>query len=147
MEGLLSLCISNEENEELIAVPSKEEIWTAVKQIRTRKVPGPDGLTTLFYKQYWPIVKTEMVAMNQNVFRSGFLLSKLNHTNIALIPKLENPTWVSNYWPISLCNVSYKILSKIFSNCLRIVLPRLISPMQVAFDAKEGDSRKFFPCS
>lgn len=70
--------------------------------------------------------------MIQNVFRRGFLLREMNHTNIALIPKVENPNLVTHYRPISLCNVSYKILSKILSNRLKIVLPRLISPLQVA---------------
>lgn len=71
--------------------------------------------------------------MVQNVFRTRFLLSKLNHSNITLILKLANPTWVSHYRPISLCNVSYKIFSKILSNRLRRVLAHLISPMQAAF--------------
>lgn len=109
------------------------EVWDVVRQIDSQKAPGPDGLTALFYKQYWPIVKQDVTAMIQNVFRTGFLLNELNHTNIAFIPKVENPNLVSHYRPISLCNVSYKILAKILSNRLKAVLDRLISPLQAAF--------------
>lgn len=48
--GLIKPTISDKENEVLIAVSSKGEIWNTVKQIGSRKAPGPDGLTALFYK-------------------------------------------------------------------------------------------------
>lgn len=61
------------------------------------------------------------------MFRTDYVLQELNHTNIALILKVKNPN------SISLCNVSYKILSKILSHRLKVHLPSLISPLQSAF--------------
>lgn len=74
-----------------------------------------------------------MVRMVQRFFSNGYMLSELNYNFIALIPKLDSQTKISQYRPISLCNVSYKIIFKILANRLKRVLPKLISPTKNAF--------------
>ena len=57
----------------------------------------------------------------------------LNYTHIVLIPKIKSPEKISNYRPISLCNVIYKIIFKVLANRLKEIFPQLIAPSQSAF--------------
>ena len=56
-----------------------------------------------------------------------------NSTFLALIPKEHNPTYIKKFRPISLCNASYKIFSKVLSMRLKQIIPHLISPNQGGF--------------
>ena len=56
-----------------------------------------------------------------------------NETIISLIPKVDTPEKVTDLHPISLCNVVYKVVSKVLSSRLRDVLPNIITPFQSAF--------------
>ena len=57
----------------------------------------------------------------------------LNHTFVALIPKKPSPDSITECLPISLCNVAYKLVTKVISNRLQPLLPRIILDTQVAF--------------
>lgn len=57
----------------------------------------------------------------------------LNHTYIALVPKIEKPKKVLDFRPISLCNVIYRIMTKIITNRLKTILHQIVSPTQSAF--------------
>lgn len=58
-----------------------------------------------------------------------------NHTQISLLPKIQNPSKMQDMRPISLCSVQYKIISKIICNRLKTILPEIISETQGAFVA------------
>ena len=68
-----------------------------------------------------------------NVLNFGMSLSDINRTNIALVPKTNNPQRMTDFRPISLCNVVYKLVSKTLANRLKAILPYIISENQSAF--------------
>jgi hypothetical protein len=120
-------------NQELTAVVSMEEITAALHQMAPLKAPGPDGFPACFYQNNWDIVHNEVCDVILYFFETREMDEKLNSTNIALIPKNSNPCSVSDFRPISLCNVLYKLISKILANRLKKVLPSIISSTQSAF--------------
>ncbi|KAJ7972899.1 reverse transcriptase [Quillaja saponaria] len=133
LNNLFSPCISEEDNAFLCAIPDEEEIRSTIFSMNSNKAPGPDGLSALFYKHYWPIIHLEVVKGVQHFFMHGYMLRELNLTNIALIPKSASAHMVNHFRPISLCNVVYKCISKIIANRLKPFLPTIISPLQSAF--------------
>ncbi|ONI21342.1 hypothetical protein PRUPE_2G060500 [Prunus persica] len=79
------------------------------------------------------IVQNSINNLVTDFFSGNSRLELLNHTHIVLIPKIPKPTSVNHFRPISLCNNSYKILSKLLANRLKTLLPMLISQHQNAF--------------
>lgn len=74
-----------------------------------------------------------MVNVVLSCLNSGKILSGLNHTSITLIPKVKSPKYVTEFHAIALCNILYKLMSKVLANRLKKVLPHIISKSQSAF--------------
>jgi hypothetical protein len=130
---LIAKVVTDEDNVVLCGIPDENEIFLAISNLGPNKAPGLDGMTGLFYKSYWLIVKSCVISSMQSFFRGGVMLKEFNHTNIALIPKVDNPHLVHHFRPISLTNFNYKIISKILSSRLKPLLHKIISPTQSVF--------------
>jgi hypothetical protein len=112
---------------------STKEIKHTLFQMHQSKSPGPDGMTALFFQKYWHIVGVDVTEAVLDFLNNGRMLGSINFTNIVLIPKVKAPTNMSQFKPISLCNVLYKIISKVLINRMKSMLSKVISDCQSAF--------------
>jgi hypothetical protein len=125
--------ISAQQASQLDLPIQNEEIIQVINQMGPLKAPGLDGISAAFFQKYWSTVQDDIIHMVRAFFISGFMLQSLNHTFITLIPKIPTPEKVSQFRPISLCNVTYKIIAKILVNRLKPIMDSIITPYQNAF--------------
>lgn len=125
--------VSTPMNDGLLQPFTVEEVKMGLDAIGDLKAPGADGMTSLFYKKYWDTVGEDITKEVLHFLNGGALPSRWNETIIVLIPKVKNPEKLKDLRPISLCNVVYKIASKVLSNRLKLILPDIISQNQSAF--------------
>eukprot|EP00253_Pinus_taeda_P011717 PITA_11717 len=125
--------VTKELNDTLNSEIDEEEIKRTIWTLQLDKAPGPDGFTICFYREYWSLIKKDLAKMFRWVQRKGKLGGFTNSTFLALIPKENRPTSFPRFRPISLCNSSYKIFTKILAMRLKPFLPSLISENQGGF--------------
>jgi hypothetical protein len=122
--------VTGDMNADLVREFSREEVKCALDSIGDMKAPGPDGMPSIFYKQFWEVVGEKVIAEVLQVLNGDQFPAGWNETTIVLIPKVPKPDKLKDLRPISLCNVLYKIVSKVLANRLKKVLPDIISPSQ-----------------
>eukprot|EP00253_Pinus_taeda_P010319 PITA_10319 len=110
-----------------------EEIEEAIRSMPNDKAPGSDGFTINFYKACWNTVKQDVWEVVEDSRRSGTILKSLNSTFLALIPKTEEAKTPDKFRPIALCNVIYKIISKLIASRMKTILPGIISEEQSGY--------------
>ncbi|KAL6188703.1 hypothetical protein ACLB2K_040094 [Fragaria x ananassa] len=120
-------------NHDLLASYQDSEIKSALFQMHPSKAPGPDGMSPFFFQKYWHIVGRDVCIAVKSFLSSGVLPGDLNFTLVTLIPKVKTPKDITQLRPIVLCNVLYKICSKVLANRLKRILDKVVSPLQSAF--------------
>ncbi|KAL0455518.1 UNVERIFIED_CONTAM: LINE-1 retrotransposable element O protein [Sesamum latifolium] len=108
------------------SLPSTRRYW------EVNDGTGPDGYPSGFFKAARPVIGKEVTQAILDFFTTGRLLKQVNATLLSLIPKVLNPTLVSEFRSISCYNVLYKVITKIIVQRLSGVLDDLISPPQNA---------------
>ena len=126
-------CISERDAQLLTSPITDQEIRNAIFDIANDKSPGLDGIPAEFFKFHWDITGTLVIEAIKRFFSTGHLLREWNNTLLVLIPKVNPPEEVSQFRPISLCNVIYKGIAKCMVNRMKPMLPSLIDEFQNAF--------------
>ena len=132
--------VTEDMNSSLIINFSKEEGEIDLKQMAPLKVPGPDGMPPIFFQHYWESIGNDVVKAVVSCLNSTSIETGLNHTFLILIPKVKSLEFVIEFRPIALCNILYKLVSKVLANKLKKVLPHIISKSHNAFQSDKAIS-------
>lgn len=81
------------------------------------KAQGPDGFHANFYQKAWDIVGDNISSHTIRILEGGELNQAMAEALLVLIPKTERPETIKNFRPISLCNVSFKLVTKVIVTC------------------------------
>jgi hypothetical protein len=103
-------------NSMLFCEYTTEEVELTLSQMHPLKSLGPNGFAACFYQKSWAMMKSEVCSAVLDFLNKGFFDIELNVTHIALIPKKKSPSCITDYRPISLCNVLYKLIFKVIIN-------------------------------
>jgi hypothetical protein len=130
---LIPLVIHPRSNQHLIALVTLKEIKSALDNMDSDKALGPNGFTARFLQVCWPIIKHDLhklVIKSQKCHKIG---GSTNSMFLALIPKEKGALSFDRFRPISLCNIGYKIITKVITNRLKGILPTIIPENQGGF--------------
>lgn len=84
-----------------------DEVWTIEFDMRLDKSPGPNGYHYAFFQKTWSTVDGQVLVVFLIILNDTIQM-ELNRTTITLISKVKNPRKMSDFRPISFCNVLYK---------------------------------------
>nr|KYP53454.1 Retrovirus-related Pol polyprotein LINE-1 [Cajanus cajan] len=125
--------LTAQELEDIAQPFSDMEIHGALKRMGGLKAPGPDGFQAIFYQSQWNTVGKSLCRFIHACEQEPRKISEINATLITLIPKVDNVVSLQQMWPISLCNVSYKVITKVLASRLRKIMEGLVSHNQCSF--------------
>lgn len=86
-----------------------------------------------FFQENWHVMRDKVSEVVVDSLNEGLFDEKINITSIVLIAKIDRPTSVSDFRPISLYNVVHKLIAKLLANRLKRVLPEIFFHNQSAF--------------
>lgn len=116
---------------DLCRTPTEEELRNVLFSFGPDKAPGPDGFAARFFKKCWD--QNDLLRLVQSFFSTGEADPFINRTNRIFIPKKENAESITEYRPISLCNITFKLISKLLALRIKPFISSLISASQTAF--------------
>ncbi|WMV46111.1 hypothetical protein MTR67_039496 [Solanum verrucosum] len=125
--------LTEEEKMSLQGIFEDNEVLNCLKLCAADKAPGPDGYTMGFFIKCWDVLKKDIMDTFQNFYEQEVFEKSFNATFIALIPKKKGANELRDYRPISLIGSIYKILSKVLTERLKVVIDRLVDSQQMAF--------------
>lgn len=131
----LNLPILNEQqNKELTAKITEEELDKAISRLKTNKSPGPDGFSSEWYKVFRTELKPYLLHIFNKALKEGKIPPTWKEATITVIPKDgKDQLECGSFRPISILNIDYKLYTSILARRVEKVLPQLIHTDQTGF--------------
>ncbi|KAL0361196.1 UNVERIFIED_CONTAM: hypothetical protein Sradi_3804100 [Sesamum radiatum] len=111
--------------------PTLEEVRRVIFDMASDSIVGPDGFNARFYQACWEVVKFDILEAIEDFLKDTPLPLSFTAMSIVLILKVKNPSQWNEFRPISLCNTTNKLLTKLLNDRLKPLLPSLIVPNQM----------------
>ena len=109
------------------------DLRKALFDMREGASPGPNGLTVKFFKTFFDDLSPLFIKLLETAFSNGFLTKDFKLSYIILLPKDSGSLLeVKNFRPISLLNITFKMITKAISNKIAPFLKHLVHPDQAA---------------
>ena len=120
-------------NQFLEAKVTREEIKAALFAMEPDKTLESDGFTTIFLQYCWKIVEKDLHKMVLKSKACQKIGGSTNSTFLALILKEKGASSFNRFQPIYLCNISYKLITRVIAKILKGILPNIIPENQGGF--------------
>jgi hypothetical protein len=87
--------------------------------MKSYKAPGPDGFQPIFYKMFWKDIRDDVLKFVKTAFEISSIDPQVAESLMIFLPKVDNPTSFKEFRPISLCNVTCKLVSKFLEKLIK----------------------------
>ncbi|KAJ1702528.1 hypothetical protein LUZ63_002307 [Rhynchospora breviuscula] len=117
----------------LQAQPTDEEITRTLFCLHPNRAARPDGVNARALQSFWAMLGPTVLNQVNEIFSSARIPSDMAKSNLILVPKKEILITIMDYRPISVCNILYKLVSKLLERRMQSLIPLLVANNQTAF--------------
>ena len=114
---------------------TKAELDRAIKSLKLRSAPGPDGTPAIFLIHNWTLIGTPLLKTFNRHLDGSSLPDDYRTARLKLLPKKGDKTDIKNWRPITILNSKYKLLSAVYTNRIKRVVGKLVGRAQKGFSA------------
>ncbi|GJT20008.1 hypothetical protein Tco_0878714 [Tanacetum coccineum] len=130
-----SLLPRNEKIDKFASMDIIQKAHDAILQFYKRKSSSRSTVCSSFtiVKKYWDTIQKDLYDFINLFFATCVMPNGANSLFFTLIPNVNNPTLITDFRPILLIGIHYKIIAKILANRLSKVIDKIVSKEQSAF--------------
>ena len=107
-----------------------QDIFNAIKNMKSNSSPGPDGIVIEFYLKFFDMIKYDLLEVFETSYADRHLAYSQYLALIILLYKKGTREKITNWRPISLSNTDVKIITKVLADRLKQALPDIIHANQ-----------------
>ena len=90
----------------------EEEIQVAIKGLNAEGAPSPNGILVPFYREFWELVRGEVMATLEEFWQGTDSTEKINKSHLFLLPKCQDAIIVEEFRHMSQSISVYLIICK-----------------------------------